>query len=203
MSKKQKSSYERNIEAKIITLGDSRVGKTSLIVRFIEGTFAESYMSTVGFDLKFKSIKLKNGQVLKLMIHDTAGQERFKSLAANYIKKADGILLVYDITDNYSFNNIGNWMLDINNKSEENVPVILIGNKSDLNDQRKISYEDGLKFAEKNEIHFYETSCENGENVEKSFMDLAEQIYKLIENKKTHDEKNQSLSNKKKQKNCC
>ncbi len=196
-------SYERNIEAKIITLGDSRVGKTSLIVRFIEDHFADTYMSTIGFDLKFKNIKLKNGQVLKLIIHDTAGQERFRSLAANYIKKADGILLVYDITDNYSFNNIENWMLDITNKSDENVPVILIGNKSDLTENRKIQYEDGLKLAEKNEIHFYETSCENGENVEKSFMDLAEQIYAKMETKKIYYEKNQSLSNKKKQKNCC
>ena len=194
--------YERNIEAKIITLGDSRVGKTSLIIRFIEDSFADSYMSTIGFDIKFKNIKLKNGQTLKLIIHDTAGQERFRSLAANYIKKADGILLVYDITDNYSFNNIENWMLDITNKSDENVPVILIGNKSDLTENRKIQYEDGLKLAEKNEIHFYETSCENGENVEKSFMDLAEQIYAKMETKKIYYEKNQSLSNKKKQKNC-
>ena len=100
----------KTYEAKIITLGDSQVGKTSLILRYLEDRFLTTYLSTIGFDLKHKIIKLDNGDKIKLIIHDTAGQERFKSLSRNYIKKANGILVVFDVTNKQSFLNIENWI---------------------------------------------------------------------------------------------
>ena len=136
-----------SLEAKIITLGDSKVGKSSLIVKFIENKFTNDYTSTIGFDLKYKSLQLENNEVIKIIIHDTAGQERFKSLSTNYIKKANGVLLVYSITDKDSFNNISNWMNDIIDEAGDKIPIVLIGNKCDLEDNRKISKEEGENAA--------------------------------------------------------
>ena len=102
----KKSEYE----ARLITLGDSLVGKSCLIIRYIEDKYFTNYLSTIGFDLKYKLVSLNNGEKLKLTIHDTAGEERFRALSKNYIKKADGILVVYDITNKNSFLNVENWI---------------------------------------------------------------------------------------------
>ena len=202
-------SNKNLIEIKIITLGDSHVGKSSLIIKFIENKFSLSYISTVGFDLKYKTLKLDNEEI-KIVIHDTAGQERFKSLAANYIKKAKGILLVYDITDKKSFDNLGNWMNDIKEQEvAEKIPIILIGNKCDLEEERVISKEEGENVAKQYNIKFYETSCKNGDNVEECFLGLAKQIiYKMKEKKSNSSQDNikkLKISNDKKKNkgDCC
>ena len=195
---------KRPLEVKIITLGDSHVGKSSLIFKFIEDTFSSSYMSTVGFDLKFKTIKINNEEI-KVMIFDTAGQERFRSLASNYIKKANGILLVYDISDKNTFLNIENWMTNIKEESSDTIPIILIGNKCDLDEQRKIQKEEGEQFANNNNLKFFETSCKDGDNVENCFIELTKQI---IERKKEkqfnpNTQKLVNIKDKKKEKDCC
>ena len=195
---------KRPLEVKIITLGDSHVGKSSLIFKFIEDKFSSSYMSTVGFDLKFKTIKINNEEI-KVMIFDTAGQERFRSLASNYIKKANGILLVYDISDKNSFLNIENWMTNIKEESSDTIPIILIGNKCDLDEQRKIQKEEGEQFANNNNLKFFETSCKDGDNVENCFIELTKQI---IERKKEkqfnpNTQKLVNIKDKKKEKDCC
>ena len=195
---------KRPLEVKIITLGDSHVGKSSLIFKFIEDTFSSSYMSTVGFDLKFKTIKI-NDEEIKVMIFDTAGQERFRSLASNYIKKANGILLVYDISDKNTFLNIENWMTNIKEESSDTIPIILIGNKCDLDEQRKIQKEEGEQFANNNNLKFFETSCKDGDNVENCFIELTKQI---IERKKEkqfnpNTQKLVNIKDKKKEKDCC
>ena len=195
---------KRPLEVKIITLGDSHVGKSSLIFKFIEDTFSSSYMSTVGFDLKFKTIKINNEEI-KVMIFDTAGQERFRSLASNYIRKANGILLVYDISDKNTFLNIENWMTNIKEESSDTIPIILIGNKCDLDEQRKIQKEEGEQFANNNNLKFFETSCKDGDNVENCFIELTKQI---IERKKEkqfnpNTQKLVNIKDKKKEKDCC
>ena len=174
-------------EANIITLGEGKVGKTSLIFRYIDNSFSTTYLSTIGFDSKIKKKKLSNGEQVKIKIFDTAGEERFKSIATNYIKKANGIILVYDITDENSFKNIRKWYEALSEDSNNKSPVILIGNKIDLVNERKISKEDGDKlakeFGNETETLFYETSCKNGENVHKAIDDLVELIYKKYGNK--------------------
>ena len=168
----------KTLEAKIITLGDGQVGKTSIIFRYIDNSFSMNYLATIGVDFKLKKIKLPDGEEVKVKIYDTAGQERFKSITANYVKKANGILFVYDVTDEVSFKNMEKWIANLKEETGDKLPAVLIGNKSDLTNERSISKSDGEEMAKKFglENHFFETSCKTGENVEKSINDLVGQI---------------------------
>ena len=177
MSKKDNKNSKKKFEARIITLGDSAVGKTSLILRYSDNYFSSLYLSTAGIDSKIKIIKLENGEDIRVVLTDTAGQERYRNIASNYIKKADGILLVYNITDKDTFEGVKVWIKSIKDESGDSRPIILLGNKSDLNDKRMIKKEVGEDFAENEGIKFYETSCKTGENVEKAINDLVKQIY--------------------------
>ena len=177
MSKKDNKNTKKKFEARIITLGDSAVGKTSLILRYSDNYFSSLYLSTAGIDSKIKIIKLENGEDIRVVLTDTAGQERYRNIASNYIKKADGILLVYNITDKDTFEGVKVWIKSIKEESGDSRPIILLGNKSDLNDKRMIKKEVGEDFAENEGIKFYETSCKTGENVEKAINDLVKQIY--------------------------
>ena len=178
MSKKDNKMKKPKIfEARIATLGDTTVGKTSLTVKYVDETFDLNTLHTIGVDSKIKYITLENGENIKVILIDTAGQEIYRSLAANYLKKADGILLVYNITDKDTFEGVKVWIKSIKEESGDSRPIILLGNKSDLNDKRMIKKEVGEDFAENEGIKFYETSCKTGENVEKAINDLVKQIY--------------------------
>ena len=213
MSKKtDEKKAKKMFEAHIVTLGDGQVGKTSIILRYIENSFSLNYLSTIGIDSKIKKVKLSNGEEVKVKISDTAGQERFKSIASNYMKKANGILLVYDITNPKSFEDINNWFSEI--KQDDNPkPIILIGNKSDMSDRRQVSTEDGKNLAKNsggagNDIHFYETSCKTGDNIEEAIMDLVNQIYNKfsgndISNDNIKIDEKEAGKNNKGKKKCC
>ena len=168
------------LERKVITLGDSEVGKTSLILRLLDNVFTHNYLSTIGFDLKKKLVKLDNGEEIRLLIYDTAGQERFRALSRNYIKKANGILIVYDITNKVTFQNAENWIKYARDEMSKNIPMYLVGNKSDLEELRQISIEEGEKLSDQYGLKFYETSSKNGNNVEKCFKDLSKDLYDIV-----------------------
>ena len=170
-------------EKKIILfiLGNSEVGKTSFITKYNKNTFNESYISTVGVDFIKKDIKLPGGEEIRILLYDTAGQERYKSISFNLIKKADGVLLMYDITKRDTFDAISIWIEKIKEERGDNFPLVLIGNKCDLTEKREISEEEGQKLAENNGFTFIETSCKEGTNIEESIKIL---VFKIIEKKK-------------------
>ena len=202
-----KNSTDKNndntYEAKIITLGDTGVGKTNFILRFIDDKFLLNHFSTFGIDYKFKNVELENGNKIRFKIYDTAGQERFKSISHNYIKKANGILLMYEISSQDSFNNIERWMETINENSGNKMVIVLIGTKCDLTEERVISRESGEALAQKYGIHFYETSSKENINIQKAFYDVAEQIIEKNKGKKVFDS-NIDLNKKQKKKGeCC
>ena len=189
-----KSDFEFLI--KIVVIGDSGVGKTNFIFQFTEGKFNDLHIATVGFDYKSKIINMPNyKKTIKLQIWDTAGQERYMVINKNIFQRVQGIILMYDITDRYSFENLSKW-LDLMQKNVNNKPFILVGNKLDLeNEKRIISKEEGEKIAEENNVEFFEGSGKSGENIDKIFSAIAEKVYiKLLEERNNSMEKKISLN---------
>ena len=167
-------SEKADYNLKILTIGESGVGKTCILLRYTENKFLVNHIITIGIDFKSKLITCGNKSV-KLKIWDTAGQERFKNITKQYYKGADGILLVYDITDRNSFEKIRDWMAQIKENSQKENVLILLGNKCDL-EERQVSYEEGQALAEEYGIPFFETSSYKDINVNKSFETLVEKI---------------------------
>ena len=155
----------------ILILGDTNVGKTSLLLNYTDNYYVGSHVATVGIDYKFKTIKIKDIDV-KLQIWDTSGQERFRSLAKNYLKNADGIIFVYDITDKKTFEGVKDWIKEA--ESQGIYKQILVGNKCDLERKREVSTDMLNKLGNKKKIKTFETSAKTGINVSKSFESLAE-----------------------------
>ena len=194
-------------ELRLLTLGDSSVGKSSFIVKYIDDKFSYSYIATLGLDFKQKKIQLKSGENVRLRIFDTAGQERFKSISINFIKKANGILLLYDITNKYSFQSVNNWMESIKEAAGEKISVFLIGNKCDLEKEREVSKEEGEEKAKQYNLPFFETSCKEGINITQVFEKLAEEILSKtssnIGNKGEKITKEKASKKNEKSKGCC
>lgn len=172
------SDYEESII--IMTLGNSEVGKTSFILRFVENTFQPSYLSTVGIDYKDKIINIHDKEY-KLIFYDTAGQEKYRSLAPNLIKKAHGIIIIYDITNKASFDSIPEMMRIVNEEKGNDFPMILVGNKIDLQQAREIETEKGKLLAEENGIEFFEVSSKEGINVQEAGLGI---VNKILEKRK-------------------
>ena len=175
----------------IMTLGISSVGKTSFILRFTENSFQNMFYSTVGIDCKAKIIEIKNIKY-KLLFYDTAGQERFKSLAPNLIKKAHGIIIMYDITNKSSFDSIPEILKDIKGEKGNDFPMILIGNKIDLEPDREIKKEEGKDLASKNGIEFFEISNKEGINIQEAGFAI---VNKILEKRKDNNFVNESCNN--------
>uniref|UniRef100_A0A914HNX5 Ras-related protein Rab-13 n=1 Tax=Globodera rostochiensis TaxID=31243 RepID=A0A914HNX5_GLORO len=163
------------VAAVLLLIGDSGVGKTCILYRFSDDAFNTSFISTIGIDFKIKTIELR-GKKIKLQIWDTAGQERFHTITTSYYRGAMGIMMVYDITNAKSFDNIAKWLRYIDEHASEDVVKMLLGNKCDMSDRRVVSKERGEKIAIDHGIRFLETSAKANINIEKAFYDLAEAI---------------------------
>lgn len=164
---------------KLLLIGDSGVGKSCCLLRFSEDSFTPSFITTIGIDFKIRTIEL-DGKKVKLQIWDTAGQERFRTITTAYYRGAMGILLVYDVTDERSFNNIRTWFSNVEQHATEGVNKILIGNKCDWEEKRAVSTEQGQALADELGIPFMEVSAKSNINVEKAFFSLASDIKKRI-----------------------
>jgi small GTP-binding protein len=192
---------------KIITLGDSGVGKTSIIRRFANNIFDENILSTVGVGFGFKEVELKNKKKIKLKLIDTAGQEKFKALAKSYFKNVDGVLFVYSFEISESFENLKEWikLFYTNHNGKTGIPMILAGNKSDLEEEDQVENNNKMvkDFLEEfKEFKYYKTSAKDNISINELFLDLAEKIYSNEkEGKKEHNVV--KLENSKKKKHHC
>ncbi|XP_008806652.1 ras-related protein RIC1-like isoform X1 [Phoenix dactylifera] len=189
---------------KLLLIGDSGVGKSCLLLRFADDSYLESYISTIGVDFKIRTVE-QDGKTIKLQIWDTAGQERFRTITSSYYRGAHGIIVssviisqlscncismlqntvwvdglslqvVYDVTDQESFNNVKQWLNEIDRYASDNVNKLLVGNKCDLDADRVVSYETGKAFADEIGIPLLETSAKDATNVEKAFMTMTAEI---------------------------
>ncbi|XP_019382298.1 PREDICTED: ras-related protein Rab-10-like [Gavialis gangeticus] len=188
---------------KLVLAGESSVGKTSVLRAYAEPgpRPAASYLPTVGIDFKVKTITFDDTTV-KLQIWDTAGQEQFHTLSTSYFRGAQGFVLVYDITNSDSFQSITNWINEIHQKADDEVEIILLGNKCDKETERVIPKQKGEKLAWEHGIPFFETSAKDNINIEDAFSLLAEEIL----NKKTYvlrDLDVVDLNGSKKKRTCC
>ncbi|XP_065681692.1 uncharacterized protein LOC101237828 isoform X1 [Hydra vulgaris] len=163
---------------KILVLGQSNVGKTSIAYRFTDDSFKESYISTIGIDATTSTLTIE-GEKIRLQIWDTAGQERFRTLTNAYYRGAMGIMLVYDVTCDTSFNNISNWVQCIEENASDNVICMLIGNKADADENlRCVTKKQGEETAAQRNMDFFEVSAKTGHNIKEAFTALGQKIYK-------------------------
>ena len=168
---------EPTMTFKVLTIGESGVGKTCVLRRFVENKFLKNHLATIGIDFKTKTLNINN-QEIKLKIWDTAGQERFRNITTQYYKGADGIVLVYDVTDEASYDKIRDWMDQIlSNTQQDDIGLVLLGNKCDM-EPRNVTEEMGKKMAEELKINYFETSALNGQGIKEAFEYLARDIMK-------------------------
>ena len=182
---------------KILLLGDATVGKTCFLLRYTDDTFLDLHMATIGLDYRLKTMILENHKIVKVQLWDTAGQDKFRAITRNYYKGARGIILIYDVTNIKSYENIKKWINEIKEEISEKVSTVLIANKIDNEPERKISREQGEKLAKDNDVTFFETSAKTGEGVNESVFYLVQKIIETdpeIKNKG----KNLKIRNKKK-----
>jgi len=165
---------------KYIIIGDSAVGKSNILLRYIHDNFNEEFQSTIGVEFGAKNIKIED-KIFRIQIWDTAGQETFRSITRAYYKNSVCAFVVYDITNKNSFQNVKSWIEDCRKQSPKTVFMVLIGNKVDLEDNRQVSYEEGSVFAEKNGMLFFETSAKTGKNIEEIFLKSSMEIAKKID----------------------
>lgn len=186
-SKAPSRSYDMIM--KLLLVGDSGVGKSCLLLRFVEDKFNPSFITTIGIDFKIRTIE-SNGKKIKLQVWDTAGQERFRTITTAYYRGAMGIVLIYDVTDARTFENVENWFQTVTQHANEDAQIFLVGNKSDDEENRQVSKEQGQHLASSLNVPFLEASAKTNSNVESIFYELAS----LIQEKHIDDAPAQSTS---------
>ena len=167
---------------KIIIIGDQNVGKTNIIHRFTDGEFSNQYMITIGMDYISHNIKI-NKNIFHLQLWDTAGSERFRSITKGYFSNSACAIIVYDITNEKSFDSIKEWVNECKLYTNKNIHLVLVGNKNDLKEQRKIEKEQGEELAKEYDMKFFEASALTGDNIEEIFVDICKTINKNINDK--------------------
>ncbi|XP_072956664.1 ras-related protein RABD1-like [Typha angustifolia] len=199
-------SNEYDYLFKVLLIGDSSVGKSCLLLRFSDDSYVDSYISTIGVDFKIRTIEL-DGKTVKLQIWDTAGQERFRTITSSYYRGAHGIIIVYDVTEMESFNNVKQWLNEIDRYASDNVCKLLVGNKCDLVENKVVETEKAQAFADELGIAFLETSAKESINVEKAFLTMSAEIKKRMGNQPTTDRKPATVQMKgqpvQQKNNCC
>ena len=185
MVEEEENNYE--LLYKIIIIGDAAVGKSNILSRYVKNEFSENLKSTVGVELGIKFIKVK-GTNTKIQIWDTAGQERYRAITSSYYKGSHGCFIVYDITNEISFNNVEKWYEHVQKEAGQDISIILVGNKCDKEDERKISKEKGQEKAKNLKCAFFETSALSGINIAEIFDELANDIYEKTGGNKNDDD---------------
>jgi small GTP-binding protein len=174
---------------KIIILGEQSVGKTSILSRFIDNKFEKQYQCTLSLENKNKNLRLDENNIAQLQIWDTAGEERFRTITRQFYHDSHGALIVYCIDDRSSFDKINSWIIDLKNNAPEDCVIMIVGNKSDLNYNRKVESEEAKNFAEKNSCLFNEVSAKNGSNIAMVFEQLAFKIFNVQKEREKLGEK--------------
>ena len=186
---------------KILLLGDSTVGKTCFLLRYMDDSFLDLHMATIGLDYRLKTMILEDQKIVKIQLWDTAGQDKFRAITRNYYKGASGIILIFDVTNLNSYENIKKWINEIKEEISENVSIVLIGNKIDNVKERKITKEQGDKLASEIGVKFFETSAKTGEGVNESVFFLVKKIFDNDPEVKNKGRNLRQLN--KKRKKCC
>ncbi len=171
---------------KIVLIGDSGCGKSSLLLRFADDNFTDSYISTIGVDFRFRTIEI-DGKTIKLQIWDTAGQERFRTITSAYYRGADGIIMVYDVTSMETFDHVEEWLKEVDRYASETTSKLIVGNKADLVNEKKVSADIAEEFANNINVSFLETSAKTATNVDTAFLTMANELMKNKANSQTND----------------
>lgn len=177
---------------RLVLIGDSGVGKSCLLLRFADDNFTDTYISTIGVDFRFRTITVDN-MVIKLQIWDTAGQERFRTITSAYYRGADGIIMVYDVSNIDSFNHVEEWLSEVERYANDGTSKLLVGNKADLPD-KAVSEDVAQKMADRLGIPFLETSAKTSTNVNNTFLTIARELIRIKESAK--DAQNQMEKNR-------
>jgi len=171
---------------KIVLIGDSGVGKSNLLSRFTRNEFNLESKSTIGVEFATRSIQV-DGKTIKAQIWDTAGQERYRAITSTYYRGAVGALLVYDIAKHVTYENVERWLKELRDHADQNIVIMLVGNKSDLRHLRAVPTDEAKSYAEKNELSFIETSALDSTNVEAAFTNILTEIYNCVSKKTITD----------------
>jgi len=171
----QKKDYD--VLYKLLLIGDSGVGKSCLLLRFADDAFTDNFISTIGVDFKIKTIEVE-GKRVKLQIWDTAGQERFQTITTSYYRGAHGLIIVFDVTNSSSFDNVKKWLDDVERHASHSIVKLLVGNKCDLESKRTVDYHTAKERADRMNMPYIETSAKDSTNVHQAFEKLASNVMK-------------------------
>ena len=197
----EEEKKDSDITIKLLLIGNAYVGKTLIVQKFIDNTFSKSTVSTIGVDLQSKVIDI-NGKKVKYLIWDTAGEDRMKTMTYSYYRGCHVILVVFDVTERKSFQNVTTWVECIDKFAKSNVLRILVGNKTDLEDKRVVSTEEGKELAAQNGLKYYEISALTITGLHEMFEDVAKEYVEIYEQKAYKNFQLKKIENQKKRK-CC